>query len=174
MMPENLLTQQNILLLAGVLLILVVLAAVFSKKHLAYKKVDLFTYPEKRFFHALDNAVGHRYRVLGKCRIADIIMPQDGLSKKDWNRLFWNVSSKHFDFVIIEPDSLDVVAVVELNDSSHEKKDRVQRDKLVNAACGNAGLPLVWVKARNSYDIAALWEHIEDSLDSYRPRKSNK
>ena len=148
------------------LVVLVLTVSILSKGKLAYRKVALFTPAEKNFLRALDRAIGSRYRVFGKCRIADVVMPQKSLSKKKWNRHFWDISSKHFDYVIADKSTLEVLCVIELNDNSHERRDRIQRDKMIDEVCRSADLPLLWIKARQRYDIAALSEHITDSITS--------
>lgn len=148
----------------GVLLVLIFSISILAKGKLAYRKVELFTPAEKNFLRALDRAIGSRYRVFGKCRIADVVLPQKSLSKKKWNRHFWSVSSKHFDYVIADKTTLEVLCVIELNDSSHNKTDRAQRDVMIEEVCKSANLHLLWVKAQKRYDITALSEQITDSI----------
>lgn len=52
---------------------------------------------------------------------------------------------------------------VELDDSSHQRPDRKDRDALVDEIFAAAGLPLVRVPARSSYAIADLERQLRDA-----------
>jgi len=117
-----------------------------------YMTIPLFTPAEKNFMWVLDRALGGEYMVLGKVRIADVLRSQHGIDPKKAKRQFWQTSSKHLDFVIADKKTLDPVCVIELNDGSHERKDRKQRDIFVDEACRSAELPILWVKAERYYD----------------------
>ncbi|PKF78040.1 hypothetical protein CW749_19065 [Vibrio sp. vnigr-6D03] len=58
----------------------------------------LTTKAELSFFHALDNAIGSKYRVFSKVRIADVISPKKGLyNKKEISQIvFFESCSKGF------------------------------------------------------------------------------
>jgi len=127
-----------------------------------YETVPLFTEAEKNFLSVLDKATD--YRVFGKSRIADIVKPKKGLSRKEWNKHFWAVSSKHFDYVLCERESLEVVCVIELNDSSHNRADRTSRDMLVQRVCDSSSLPLLWVPASRNYLVSDISRKIEEAI----------
>ncbi len=110
----------------------------------SYQQRDgLFTEAEASFFHKLEQDVAGEYRIFAKVRIADILTPQSGLSKSHWQRSFNQIGMKHFDFVLCDPRTLEVKAVLELDDSSHDTPKARRRDALVNEACASAGLKLV-------------------------------
>ncbi len=116
----------------------------------------LFSPAERSFFGVLSQAVGDRAQVLGKVRVADVIAPKKGLSRSDWQKAFNKISAKHFDFLICNKDDLSVLCAVELNDSSHATKSRQQRDRLLEAACRSAGLPLIQVPAKAAYVLGDI------------------
>ncbi|MBD2109558.1 DUF2726 domain-containing protein [Nodosilinea sp. FACHB-13] len=96
----------------------------------SYQKY-LFTQAETTFYHALQNATQSQYLVFGKVRVADVLKPQTD-NRGDWQRAFNKISAKHFDFVLCDRASLKVLAAVELDDSSHQRVDRVKRDDFLN------------------------------------------
>ena len=118
----------------------------------------LFTAAERSFLGVLDQAAAGRYRVFGKVRIADVLEPVKGLDRREWTRVFNRISAKHFDFVLCDPATLKVKAVIELNDKSHTSNRRFSRDELVSAACADAGLALRMIKAQRNYSVEMVRE----------------
>lgn len=150
------------------LVFLILISLLFYRRsEMKYLVVPLFTPAEKRFLSSLDKAVSSHYRVFGKVRIADLILPKKGLSKKKWNKHFWQISSKHFDFVLCDKVTFEPIAVVELNDKSHHRSDRVKRDALVKQVCVSAGVPLIWIRARASYSKEVIFSEIMEAIENY-------
>ena len=126
------------------------------------RRDTLFTAAERSFLGVLDQANAGRYRVFGKVRIADVLTPVRGLDKSTWTKAFNRISAKHFDFVLCDPQTLEVKAVIELNDSSHSIRRRIERDELVGRACAEAGLALKNVKAQRSYTLEAVRQLVSE------------
>lgn len=124
----------------------------------------LFSQGEQAFFNALTQAVGKDHRVFGKVRIADVIKPRAEMSQSEWGKAFGPICAKHFDFVICSADGVQIQAVVELDDRSHQHVDREKRDALVDAVCHDAGVPIVHVKAARRYDRASLRALIDAAI----------
>ncbi|OKH44828.1 hypothetical protein NIES30_21600 [Phormidium tenue NIES-30] len=127
------------------------------------RQKSLFTKAELSFYRALQEATTDRYQVLGKVRVADVLKPQTE-NRSDWQRAFNKISAKHFDFVLCDRDSLKVLAAVELDDSSHQRVDRVKRDDFLNQAVKSAGLPLIRFPVQTTYDRDAVQDHISQTL----------
>lgn len=113
----------------------------------------------------LDQALSNDYRIFGKVRVADILSPEKGMNRKDWQIAFNKISSKHFDFVLCSKDKLDIIAVIELDDKSHNTKKAKARDSLVDNACKTAGLELIRFPAKRAYQVQAVREKIEGTLN---------
>ena len=85
----------------------------------------LLTRNEAAFFRVLVSLVGGRYQISCKVRLADIVTCSD----RDWNRGHGNrIAQKHLDFVLSCPTSSRIVAAIELDDRSHRKPERRERD----------------------------------------------
>ena len=128
----------------------------------------LFTAAERSFLGVLDQANAGRYRVFGKVRIADVVTPARGLDKSTWTSVFNRIKAKHFDFVLCDPQTLKVKAVIELNDKSHTSSRRIERDEFVGRACADAGLALRMVKAQRSYSVEAVKQVINEIVIELR------
>ena len=134
----------------------------------------LFTAAERSFLGVLDQANGDRYRVFGKVRIADVVAPVKGLDKSTWSKVFNKITAKHFDFVLCDPKTLKVKAVIELNDKSHTSTRRIERDELVGRACADAGLALRMVKAQRSYSLEAVKQVLNEIEAEFRVEPDEK
>jgi hypothetical protein len=149
------------IVVAGLLLLLLLSMAKrpakTSKSGDDYQQLDtLFTAAERSFLGVLDKAAADRYRVFGKVRVADVLQPAKGVDKRTWSSLFNRIKAKHFDFVLCDPKTLSVRAVIELNDKSHDTSKRSGRDSFLREACANAGLELLEVPAQRSYSSEAV------------------
>ena len=78
-----------------------------------------------------------------KVRLLDIIEPRKG--EKDYLALRGKVQSKHVDFVICDQD-LHIKAVLELDDNSHNRKDRQERDAFVDQILTSVGYTVIHTK----------------------------
>jgi len=126
----------------------------------------LFTPAERSFLGVLDQAVGDDYRIFGKIRVADVLEPKRGLDKSARLTAFNRIASKHFDFVLCADDDLSVVAAIELDDASHRRKKRQDRDAFLLSACAAAALPLIQVRAQQSYSVPELRNTMLQALPS--------
>lgn len=159
----------NLYLVVAIFVLLILLVKAKTAKNSSLK-VDshnyqstgaLFTPAERSFYGVLTQALKDEYVVFGKVRVADIIKPQSGLSRSEWQRSFNKISAKHIDFVICSKDTLSVQCAVELNDSSHQKADRAKRDAFLSDAFSSAKIPLVEIKAKRAYMISDVQNQLE-------------
>ena len=127
-----------------------------------YHTVQTLVSPaEKTFLSTLDQAVQGRARVFCMVRVADIVKPHKSLDKKQWKIHFNKTTQKHFDFVLCDLQTLQPLCVIELNDKSHKRKDRRERDAFLAVACESANLPLYFIPVSNKYDTAEIASHID-------------
>lgn len=145
-------------LVAAAVVVLAVKKGAGGNLDLKYRQhPSLFSPAELSFYRVLDQVVADRnYIVFAKIRVADVLKPSSGLSRSNWGKLFAKISSKHFDFVIYDLSDFKPVVVVELDDSSHSRKDRVSRDRFLDEACLVAGLRMVRVKAKKGYALQEI------------------
>ena len=111
---------------------------------------------ELKFFRALEAAVGSRYRVFSKVRLADIVQPTKTGDNRAWYSAFGVIKSKHVDFVVCDPVTMEFQLAVELDDKSHERADRAERDQKVDVILAQAGIPVLHVPARAGYSAEEI------------------
>ena len=75
-----------------------------------------------------------------KVRLLDIIEPKRGEEK--YKTRLYKIQSKHVDFVICD-QNMTVKAIIELDDNSHERSDRHERDEFVDKVLRNAGYKII-------------------------------
>lgn len=158
----------NEYLLYGAIGIVVLLTIIFSVRDSLNPYVPagpLFTKAELNFYRYLVNAVAGRAIVFGKVRIADVIQPKQSIKGSKRTEVLAKIAQKHFDFVLVHPDTMEVIAAIELNDSSHKQKERSERDKLVREAMKSSNIPLIEVPAGKSYDLKNLFKLLAPVLE---------
>lgn len=116
----------------------------------------LLTPAERAFFVVLQRALADDYQLFAKVRLGDILQVARGIEGKRRSAAFGRISSKHADFVACDPRTFEVVGVIELDDRSHERADRRERDRFFDAAFAKAGIPVLRIPARRAYAAAEL------------------
>ncbi|GAB2714875.1 DUF2726 domain-containing protein [Halomonas garicola] len=165
--------------LGGVLALMLLIALIkrlIPKRRARYRAHEfLFTQAEWRFAGALQEAIGSDWLLMGKVRIADLLAVERDprLPRGEWLRAFSRISQKHIDYVLVDPQSGRVMCCIELDDASHERQDRLKRDRFVNAAFAQAGVPLLRIPTARRYEAQALREHIQAAIRE-RPAKPGK
>lgn len=110
-----------------------------------YRKKYLLTKNEYSFYQKIKPIIQEsNLKVLCKIRLADLIEPEPNKNQKEWYTAFNRIKSKHIDFAIATED-MKVIALVELQDSTHQKSNRKERDEFVNTAVTSAGYTLISV-----------------------------
>lgn len=128
---------------------------------LPYRLRDDFLSPaEYSFYRVLLQAAGTRAVICPKVRLSDLIFVAGGEGQQKYRN---QIDRKHLDFVLCDPERMRPWCGVELDDRSHDRRDRRERDELVDRAMAAAGLPLVRVKAQRAYSPAELWQTIEQA-----------
>lgn len=107
-----------------------------------YVRKDFLTSRERDFFERAILSVCTDYFIFPQVRLVDIITPSVSRNRNNslYFKLFRSLSQYSVDFIIVKKVDYQVVCIVELDDSSHDRSDRVKRDLKVNAALESAGI----------------------------------
>ena len=121
-----------------------------TSEELPYRLRDDFLSPaEFSFFKVLSSVVGPQLTIQSKVRLADIFF----VTRPNENRsYFGKISQKHLDFLVCDSVTMQPVFGVELDDSSHNRNSRHERDEFIESVCKAAGLPLLRFPAQRDYD----------------------
>lgn len=125
------------------------------------RKGPLLTKTELHFYRALKLAVKDRWSVMAMVRIADLLKVRSQTPKS----LAWfnRIACKHIDFVLCDPETMEPKAGIELDDSSHQRADRIERDQFVDQAFAAAKFPLIRIVPESEYDVDAIREKIKQA-----------
>jgi very-short-patch-repair endonuclease len=74
------------------------------------------------------------------------------------------VDRKSVDFVLFDRSTISPVLALELDDASHDREDRQERDAFVDRVLAKAGLPLLHVRVQAAYDPKQLAASIGETL----------
>lgn len=81
--------------------------------------------------------------VLAKIRMADLVEPNYARNDRGYYYFFNRVKAKHIDFALCKPENLQVELLIELDDPSHQRKDRKKRDRFIEAVYEESGYTLL-------------------------------
>ena len=115
---------------------------------------------EWRFRAALEESVGHRFDIMLQVRVAAVLKPR----VHEWEKHGRCVAQKAFDFVLVDKGTSHVRCAIELDDRTHEQRERQRRDRFLDSASRRAGLPLLRVRVRRSYDPDELGRAVRESI----------
>lgn len=126
---------------------------------LPYRLRDDFLSPaELAFYRALTVAVNEQAVICPKVNLADlffVIQPQKNYSYRG------RIAQKHVDFLLCHPQAMKPLVGIELDDSSHDRPDRQERDDFVDQVFQTAKLPLIHVPCRSGYSVEEIRRMLE-------------
>jgi very-short-patch-repair endonuclease len=124
----------------------------------------LFTPAERAFLDVLEQALGGEFRIMGKVRLADILKVRPAITGGERLSAFNSIQSKHLDFVACDPDDFSIQFAVELDDRSHNQRNRQDRDAFLDKAMEAAGLPIIRFPAKATYSVQEVSDTIAARL----------
>lgn len=123
-----------------------------------YEKVDyLLTKNELKFYRILKqvtNKLG--YNLFCQVSLYQIVNSKEF---KDFNK----IKSKSIDFVITQ-ENCKILTCIELDDFTHERKKRIERDNFINKLFEDLGIKLLRIPVQNFYNMDELETTIKESL----------
>jgi hypothetical protein len=103
---------------------------------------SLLTPAERKFLNYLEHLIVSELRLDTKVRLADLVQVRARLGQQQ-RRAFGQIAQKHIDFCLSHRKNGQIIAAIELDDRSHQRPDRQHRDRLINAVCQQAEIPLL-------------------------------
>lgn len=157
----------NIILVLIVIFIFVTLIILFAKKpseeKLAYVRKEFLSKAERSFYGVLKQAVVEETEIFSKVTLSEFIKP-NSTDKKERQILQNKIDRKHNDFLLCDPRTLEIQAVIELDDKSHKTSERTkQSDDFKNTVLKSIGIPLIRISAKQGYSV----EELRTRLGSY-------
>ncbi len=122
---------------------------------------DFLSAAEISFYHVLLKILDDRYTVCPKVNLNDIFyveLPHKNQASRS------RIDRKHVDFLICERGSMRPLVGVELDDGSHARKDRQERDAFVDRVYEKAGLPLLHFPVGFAYNLKDVSDRLMPCL----------
>lgn len=106
---------------------------------------------ELAFFDVLRHVAGRDDLILVKVRLADLLedLPRQLPRRSQWLQ---RIAGKHVDFVICDRQTSRPFLVIELDDGSHQRPSRAERDRFVDQVLASVKLPLRRFPCAAAYD----------------------
>jgi len=122
---------------------------------------DFLSKAELNFYRVLVGVVSPDVTVLTKVSLGDLFYAKSGDSS-EW-RIYTNkIDRKHVDFLLCDRQTMQPLAGIELDDRSHQRADRQERDAFVDQVFEVTGLPLHRVRVQRSYALTELRALLDD------------
>lgn len=118
------------------------------------KKEYFMTKAESEFFKVLEQAVQGRYYIIPQVQLSNLVQPEKG-KERDY-AIRNKIDRKSVDFVLFNKEFFTPYLVIELDDNSHLKEDRVVRDGFVDRVLVKAGIKIIHIPTSYNYKIEEI------------------
>ena len=118
---------------------------------------DFLSPAELTFYKVMHLAVGDAFAICPKVKLADIFYVAN---QNDNYGLVNKIARKHIDFLLCDIATMKPLLGVELDDKSHDRKSRLERDFFVEDVFEAARFPLARVFVQPSYNPNDLREYL--------------
>lgn len=140
-----------------------------EQKYLYEVKKSLITNTERAYLRAIKKSLPDGYIVLPQVSLRSILIRTD-------NAKFQNELFRIADGLICRVEDYHPVAIIEINDASHQQYSRKNRDNKVKNICEEAGLPIITLWAsygiNEQYIKQSVQSAIEESMNPHRVKHS--
>lgn len=115
---------------------------------------------ERKCFRTLVEVVGSTYEIFPQVHLPSFLDHKIN-NRQKWFAAFRHIDEKSVDFVLCTKNDLRPVLVIELDDWSHGRSDRQERDREVERMLRDANLPLLRLK-----DNSGTPENLKTAIES--------
>lgn len=135
------------------------------KKKPLYKytrKDFLISRPEHEFFNVLVEILGSKYYIFTQVHLPTIL--DHKIKGQTWKAAFSHINGKSVDFVVCDKAYIKPLLAIELDDKSHDRLDRIERDSEVERMLEEAGMPLIRFGNNGSFNKEEINRLIVEKL----------
>ena len=119
------------------------------------RREHFYTNAERLFLGALMRALGQQYLILGKVRLADLVVIDRTLGLKSRLMAFEKIAAETVDFVLCDRRTAKILAVVQLI-PLETTAPLSQKMRILDQTCQAASIPCVRFYQRQTYDVSDL------------------
>ena len=162
----------NFYIIIGIIVVIAIAIAAVRGSFADAEKKAKYRYNRKDFFlsraehecyDALVEAVGLEYRIFAQVHLPTLV--DHAIRGQNWRAALAHINRKSVDFVLCDKAYLSPKLAIELDDKSHERPDRQERDREVERILREAGLPLLRLENRGNFNPGELAQKIKETLN---------
>ena len=130
-------------------------------------KIYITTLNEMKFYNVLlEIAKELDYILFSQVSLYNIISMQNNLDYSTHTKYFNKIASKSIDFVLVDK-KCRIKLCIELDDNSHKKKNRIERDNFINELFKELEIDLLRYPVYNVYYKDTLKRKIQESIKEH-------
>lgn len=127
-----------------------------------YVNSRFLTPAEHSFYLVALKVLGDEYMLCPQVNMAAVFRV---LNKDHYISAFHRISQKRVDFIVCDAVTMKIMFGIELDDSSHKRKNRMERDEFVEKVFESALLPLLRINVREAYSTNELRKKFNEVLE---------
>lgn len=128
-----------------------------------YAKSYVMTSRENDCFKILNEIFSSKWFVVPQVHLSALLDYR--VKGQNWNAAFRHINGKSVDFVLIGKESYKVVCAIELDDSTHSKPDRKERDIEIERMFKGARIPLARISKFESMTKPEIAKVVTDAIN---------
>ena len=137
-----------------------------EKKESIYKytrKDFLMSRSEHEFYNILVEQFGYQYFIFPQIHLSTIL--DNKVQGQNWRGAFRHIDEKSVDFVICDKAYIKPLLAIELDDKTHERNDRKDRDEEVERILNDAGLQLLRFSNHGNFNKEEIKKLVLENLN---------
>jgi len=111
---------------------------------------------ERIFFETLKRAIGDKFDIYPQVNLDKIFKTKYKSNKFEFNGARWAIDRRSVDYLLVAKETQSPKVAIELDGSSHERSDRIERDEKVGSIFDYNGVPLVRFNVCDSFNETEL------------------
>jgi len=131
-------------------------------KYKYMRKQFFLTRAEHECYDALVAAVGNEYYIFAQVYLPTFL--DNKVKTQNWRAARAHIDRKSVDFMLCDKVYISPKLAIELDDKSHERPDRQERDREVERILSNAGVPFLRLKNRGTFKTEEIAERIKQAI----------
>jgi len=127
-----------------------------------YAKSYVMTSRENECFKILNEIFSSKWFVVPQVHLSALLDYR--VKGQNWNAAFRHINGKSVDFVLIGKESYRVICAIELDDSTHNKPERKERDVEIERMFEEARIPLARIAKFESMTKPEIAKVVTDAI----------
>jgi len=128
-----------------------------------YAKSYVMTSRENECFKILNEIFSSKWFVVPQVHLSALLDYR--VKGQNWNAAFRHINGKSVDFVLIGKESYRVICAIELDDSTHNKPERKERDVEIERMFEEARIPLARIAKFESMTKPEIAKVVTDAIN---------